>query len=133
MRFYTGNQWQDNALAGIGSFNPAAANTGTYCTLTAGNPAVVFGTTPQPYTSQFGMINTTFYIYANAGVSGGTIQPQVQFADGVYRDYGLAIPLSSPGFVASVIINTPILGARFNITIAVTGGTVFLEIDALLG
>ena len=133
MRFYTGNQWQDNALAGIGSLVPAVSATGQYCTLTAGNPAVVFGTTPQPYVSQFGMISTTFYIYANAGVSGGTIQPQVQFADGVYRDYGLAIPLSSPGFVASVIINTPILGARFNVTIAVTGGTVFLEIDALLG
>jgi len=133
MKFYTGNQWQDNALAGIGSFNPSAANTGAYCTLSAGNPALTFGISPQPYISQFGMINTTFYIYANAGVSGGTIQPQIQLADGVYRDFGLAIPLAGPGFVSSVIINTPVLGARFNITIAVTGGTVYLEIDALLG
>src|SRR5215469_10987039 len=130
MRFYTGNQWQDNALAGIGSFVPAASTIGQYCTLTAGNPAVVFapagGLNSQSYISQFGMISTTFYIFANAGVSGGTIQPQVQFADGNYRDYGLSVPLSAPGFVTSVIINTPILGARFNITIAVTGGTVYL-------
>jgi hypothetical protein len=131
LRVYTGNQWQDNALGSIGSFNPAAINTGTYCTLAAPNLSVTFGVSKQPYFSQFFFIATTFYVYANAGTSGGTIQPQVLFADGLFRDYGPVITLSSSGFVSTIIINTPVLGSQFNITSAVTGGSVFLEIDAL--
>lgn len=131
MRVYTGNQWEDNALGAVGSFNPTAVSTGTYCTLSAPNASLTFGISVQPYTSQFFYIATTMYVYANAGVSGGSIQPQVLCADGVFRDYGVVIPLGAPGFVSSVIINTPGLGWQFNITSAVTGGSVYLEIDAL--
>lgn len=131
---YVGNQWQQNALASVGSFNPAAINTGVYCTLTAGNPVVNYvGPGSQAYQSQFNFISTTFYVFGNAGVSGGTIQPQILCTDGVFRDFGLAIPIGAPGFISSVIINTPILGAQFNITNAITGGSVFLEIDTLKG
>jgi hypothetical protein len=78
------------------------------------------------------MISVTFYVYANAGVSGGVIQPQIQCADGIYRDYGSAVSPTAPGFVYSVTIPTPVLGAQFNITSSITGGTLVLEIDALL-
>jgi len=132
MRFYTGNQWQDNAVGNTGSFFPNAFNSGTYCVLNAENSPVIFGVTPQPYTLQFAFIATTFYVYANSGVTGGTIQPQILLADGQYRDYGSLLTLTSPGFALSVTVPTPILGAQFKIIGAVTGGTVFLEIDALL-
>jgi hypothetical protein len=133
MRQYVGNQFQDNALLQTGSFNPAAVNVGTYCALSAGNNVVNFGVTPQPYFSQFSFICTTFYVFANAGVTGGSIQPQIQCADGVYRDYGPPITPTVPGFVSSFAVPTPVLGARFNITNAITGGSVFLEIDCLMG
>jgi hypothetical protein len=133
MRQYVGRQWQDNALGALGSFVPAAVNTGQYCVLTANNPPVVFGVTPQPYTQQFAFICTTFYGYANVGVTGGQIQPQVMCADGNFRDYGALITLSGSGFFISVTIPTPTLGAQFNLVSAITGGSVFLEIDILLG
>jgi hypothetical protein len=132
MRVYVGNQYQDNALGSLGSFNPAAINTGIYCTISANNIPIIFGVTPQPYTLSQAFLCTTFYVYANAGVSAGTIQPQIQCADGLFRDYGTLATLSAPGFVFSVTIPTPILGAQFNITGAITGGTVFLEIDGFL-
>lgn len=131
-RVYIGNQWQENALASVGSFNPSVIGTGIYCSVTAGNPAVVFGFTTQPYTVQFNFVAANFYVYGNAGANGGTIQPQIQLADGLFRDYGPLITVTGSGFIYAVTVNAPVLGAQFNVTSPISGGTAFLEIDCLL-
>jgi hypothetical protein len=132
MKAYVGYQWQENALSSIGSFNPVAASAGTYCTISANNPPLIFGVSPQPYNVNLAFICTTFYGYANAGVTGGLIQLQIQLADGAYRDYGPVQALSVPGFAFAIVVTTPIFGAQFNITSSITGGSLFLEIDGLL-
>lgn len=135
MRFYTGNQWQDNALGALGSLNPTVINTGTYCTVNAnpGYPAVVFGVTPQPYSLPFAFVSAGFYIYGNIGVTGGTIQPQIMLADLIFRDYGPLVTVTAAGFIYATTVNSPIYGAQFNVTGAMTGGSVFLSIDCLFG
>jgi hypothetical protein len=135
MRAYVGTQWQDNAVAGLGSFNPVAVNTGPYCSITPNSTLVLPGVIPglaSQYIPPNYFLTTTFYAFANSGVTGGQVQPQILGPDGNYRDFGALVTFSGPGFILSVPVPTPILGAQFNIVTGVTGGSIYLQIDALL-
>jgi hypothetical protein len=117
----------------LGIFASAAAAVGTYCTLNPGNTPVT-GAGSQ-YTPNAQLYSVSFYAYASSGVNAGQLQPQTMQADGNYRDWGPIINISGVGVLCSFTINGPILGCRFNIPAgnAVTGGTLFLQIDASQG
>lgn len=106
------------------------SGTGTYC--------VVDNMTSTGFPASGAIFNppsmlaaVTFQITAGAGVTGGTVQPLILCGDGTYRPYGSAITLTAagPNFVSLL---SPVLGAAIQVTVAITGGTAYLEVDAVL-
>lgn len=110
------------------NYQTGISGTGTYCqipsSVTPGPPGTLF--TPNGL-----LAVVTFQVIAGTGVSAGTVQPLILDGDGTYRAYGTAISLTAPGS-NTVSLQTPVIGAALQVTVAISGGTVYLEVDAVL-
>lgn len=112
----------------LAAYQSGVSGTGTYCLLTAGPTPTG---TPGQRTAGSMLVTVTFQVVAGSGVTAGTVQPMVIGADGTARAYGASITLTAPGsnFVS---LQTPVLGAALQVLVALTGGTAYLEVDAVL-
>ena len=110
----------------ISNCQPAVSGTGTYCTLQADSPAAFIPGNKMYHGSIFA--SCTINIVASAGVTAGTVQPLVMMSDGVLRAYGAPLTTSAAGAQPLIQIGTPIMGAAVQITGAITGGTVAIDI-----
>jgi len=114
----------------ISCVQPAVTNTGTYCTLQADLGKAVL---PGNIIYHGGIFAaTTINIVAGTGVTAGTLQPLVMMTDGVLRNYGAAISLTAAGAQPLIQITTPILGAAVQVTVAIVGGSIAIDITAVV-
>lgn len=114
----------------ISNIQPAVTATGTYCAIKADTPVNVLPGVIVYHNSL--LAATTINIVASAGTTAGTVQPLILCSDGVSRAYGPALSTTSAGALSLIQIGTPIYGASVQITGTITGGTVMIEITAVV-
>jgi hypothetical protein len=113
----------------ISSVQTAVTNTGTYCALQGDFPPA-FGIGRVLYHGSI-LAVATINIVGGAGVTGGTLQPLILGSDGTYRSYGNAIT-AVVGALPLISILSPVTGVAVQITVAITGGSMYIETTGVI-